>query len=128
MNSPLEKLIARLEELHDAISNPGGGLVIPDADSYRDLLHEFDTFTRNAMPKILEMLKTSTENEKWYAERMFSELSKDEWEKIHKALKECGVSAACDRMHGSWARHLFKITKDELNRLASEIVGEGESE
>lgn len=42
-----------------------------------------------------------------YAADIFPPLTPSEGRQIQLALKNCGVHAASDRLHASWARHLF---------------------
>lgn len=47
----------------------------------------------------------SVELNEAYPASLFSPLSKGEMETIKAALLGCGVRAASDRLHASWARH-----------------------
>jgi hypothetical protein len=42
-----------------------------------------------------------------YPVEVFEPLTDEELKTALAALKGCGVQAACDRLHGSWARHIL---------------------
>lgn len=88
--TPLEKLIARLEELHTALISQTG------LHEFGVAQREFTDFTRNAMPKIVEMLEVARRNLR-----------------VIKAGENEARSVDSD---------IATHTLNELNRLASEIV------
>lgn len=46
-----------------------------------------------------------------YPADVFSELSDDEMKVIQEWLQKCPVRHASDRLHASWARHLYTVAK-----------------
>lgn len=61
----------------------------------------------------IEALDRALTFDRNYPHAIFTELSPEEMVVIQKALLDCGVRAACDRLHASWARFMVKAMRKE---------------